>query len=453
MLHRSDLPQGEPRLSQIVDPEMRAVYARLNSMSPAERHARSRAIDRMDIPPEPLNPTLSPSEPLRDECLACGKPHFKCKMELARTGRCCCGSCDHPHLAGSEKNGFMTADNELPYMPRALAAASPTNPSSEENQPKKGKSYSSLDEQETPVETPRVSTASQRLLFMGAELERHLAIQAVAASGAAPGVLESINNCCDHAVVLISPSTGRRKLGAFYCRSRICPRCARLRREAYATKLIQQIGLIKPHQWRLITLTLRSSDEPLADQLSTLGASFRRLRQQGIWRRGVIRAKATFEVTWNEEKHQWHPHLHIIAEGRYIDQAELSDAWGKASNGSTIVDIRPVRNAAGGVRYVCKYMGKAPNLTEASDPIERMTEYYMATHNRKLILHVGKWPDIEEPADADQAEDDPADWIVEFHVNDLYARAAAHDAEARRMIRVIAANLDELLAGSFKNSS
>ena len=166
-----------------------------------------------------------------------------------------------------------------------------------------------------------------------------------------------------------------------------------------------------------------------------MGASFRRLRQQLIWKKNVIRAKGIFEVTWNEERGQWHPHLHILAEGRYIDTHQLSHAWEAASNGSTIVHLRPVDDAASGIRYVCKYLGKAPDLSKATDPIDRLAEYYSATRSRKLILHCGRWPDIDEPEETAEDPDDPQDWVIVGRVNAVYMKAKGGNPDAVKLIK------------------
>jgi hypothetical protein len=223
----------------------------------------------------------------------------------------------------------------------------------------------------------------------------------------------------------------------FTCRNKLCPRCARVRRSIYASKLEKAIGEAKPNQWRFITLTLRGADEPLAKQLDHLAASFRRLRQQTLWKRSVTRAKAVVELTWNEAREQWHPHLHILAEGRYIPQHSLSLCWEKASDGSSIVDIRPLEDTGKAVRYICKYLGKTPDLSKASNPIDRLAEFYSATKARKLIMHVGHWPQDLDDDKEPEPQDDPGDWVKVGSLDDIYARAVAGDLEAQGIINAI----------------
>lgn len=60
-----------------------------------------------------------------------------------------------------------------------------------------------------------------------------------------------------------------------------------------------------------------------------------------------------------EETKQGEPHLHILLRSPYIPQALLSSWMGGLLN-SPIVDIRLIRNQAEVVKYVAKYVTKAP---------------------------------------------------------------------------------------------
>jgi len=60
-----------------------------------------------------------------------------------------------------------------------------------------------------------------------------------------------------------------------------------------------------------------------------------------------------------EETKQGEPHLHILVRSPYIPQALLSE-WMGALIRSPIVDIRRIRNQREVIRYVAKYITKAP---------------------------------------------------------------------------------------------
>ena len=296
-------------------------------------------------------------------------------------------------------------------------------------------STSALDEQESIVESRKAPTPSQLILFHRWKEERALGLKAICSIEAAPGVDGAFIECARAAQVEHSEKLKAHRAIVQSCGSRLCPRCQSIKRSNYATRLEDAIGTMQANHWRFITLTLRSSDAPLAEQLDHLGASFRRLRQQTIWKRAVVRAKGVIEVTWNEERQQWHPHIHILAEGRYIQQPKLSLAWETASQGSTMVNIRALSSTRKAVRYTCKYLGKAPDLANATDPVERLAEYYLATRGRKMILHVGKWPDMPEDEEGEGAEADPGDWKPVGSLDEIAARAKAGDPAAIAIVR------------------
>lgn len=371
-------------------------------------------------------------------CSGCQSSPAACRSARARGYDACCPECDHSRApsdppATDERKGLAASP-----LADHLTDRSQTPFCTGEAHNNSGPIFSSLDDIETNVDAPRASTASQRFFFRGCIDERTLALAALRVARADPATIAIADSCCEHAMVQRHMKTGQLRVLTRTCRNRICPHCARLRREHYTTELVKAIGEVLPNTWRMITLTLRSSDAPLADQLSHLAASYRRLRQQTIWHRSVDRAKATFEITWNEERSQWHPHLHILAEGRFIDQKRLSDAWLKASDGSSIVDIRVMKTGIGAARYVCKYLGKAPDLSRASEPVARMAEYYLATRGRKLIIHSGRWPEVPEAPDLPEDGDDADAWTNLGLLNQLYEAARQGDVAARAIIKLLA---------------
>lgn len=316
---------------------------------------------------------------------------------------------------------------------------SPTGKSFRERLRLRASRITQLDEEENSVETPRVPTPSQLLLFKGMERERSDGRAALVIAGEAPAIVAAYDACCNSGMIQYSPELKRHRVLTNTCKNRLCPRCGRLRRHDYALKLEEAIGPVRPNQWRFFTLTLKSSDVPLADQLDHLQASYRRLRQQTIWKRNVERAKGVIEVTWNDETEMWHPHLHIVAEGRFIAKEKLSFAWEKASQGSIIVDIRALDGTGKAVRYLCKYLGKTPDLRSARDPLIKLAEFYDAIKGRKMILHSGTWPDIEEPEITEDPAEASATWQTVGTVAELFAAARGGHEWAKAILRELAA--------------
>jgi len=216
--------------------------------------------------------------------------------------------------------------------------------------------------------------------------------------------LERFAGCGSGAWVLQDKARpDRLRVSANYCHDRWCTPCARTKARIVAGNLRGQIG-DRPH--RFITLTLRANDESLQQRLNTLYASFRRLRRSPLWKRCVAGGAAFCEPCWSQRSQAWHVHLHIIADGRFIPQKELSDAWLVATGDSYIVDVRLIHNGDKAVEYVTKYACK-PLTSETMRDVDRLQEAIVALRGRRLVLPFGAWYHVKLTAVSDDT-----DWIA-----------------------------------------
>lgn len=171
------------------------------------------------------------------------------------------------------------------------------------------------------------------------------------------------------------------------CRDRFCLVCGRIRSAAWASKTRRVLEGEKPALF--ITLTLGgNSDESLRDKLDRLYAGFRALRQLPLFQRRVRGGVAFLEVKHSGKR--WHPHLHLLADGDYLDQAALSDMWRAITGDSWIVDIRRVRDANKATSYVAKYASK-PMSNSFAGSHDLLCEAIRALKGRRLVLTFGKF--------------------------------------------------------------
>lgn len=229
--------------------------------------------------------------------------------------------------------------------------------------------------------------------------------------------------------------TGKHRLGANHCESRICPYCRRVIQAETAERIKLWIGLPKRHEYRFITLTLSHSDAPLADQLDFLQESFRRLRQQQIWKRTQAFGKAIIEITYNRHKSQWHPHLHILAKGSFCRQDDLSQAWRLATGGSPIVDIRQVKSQTMAAGYVAKYLGKPPEVGDGPDAAALVAEWYLALKDRKMIISYGPAGPLPELPNETAEDDKPENWLLIMDLDELLTLASFGSAWAAEVMK------------------
>jgi len=135
------------------------------------------------------------------------------------------------------------------------------------------------------------------------------------------------------------------------CRSWGCDYCAPERR----SRLMAQAAGGEPTRFLTLTVNPHIGNDP-ADRLGLLAAA---------WRNTVKRLRRRFPgkpieyLAVVEETKQGEPHLHILLRSPYIAQKFISDCMAEMIQ-SPIVDIRRIKGMKEVVRYVAKYITKAP---------------------------------------------------------------------------------------------
>ncbi len=300
----------------------------------------------------------------------------------------------------------------------------------------------SLDKSRFSVDPSCTHLESQDYAMCGEGNYRSHIISALTFLGRSRKSITRYAECCLTALVSRNVKTKKLRIQFETCGSRYCPNCSYRYRRDLAERIIKRIGIVKPKVWRFLTLTIRSTDEPLGEQLDNLRTSFRRLRQTVLWLSTQLLGYAVIEITFNEMTQKWHPHLHVLTRGIYLDQRKLSEQWKKCSRGSDIVDVRMIRNGRHAVNYICKYLGKSPEFGTMTYPVERAIEYLDALRNRKMVIGYGINM-ISESHDL-PTEIPPAtlDWIPLISLQKLITGANNGNRECRKLF----AELNGILA-------
>jgi hypothetical protein len=205
------------------------------------------------------------------------------------------------------------------------------------------------------------------------------------------------------------------------CHDRFCVPCQTTR----ARRLVAvTTELIKDRTPRFVTLTLRASRTPLADQLKRLYASFNALRRRVWWRSLVTGGAAFVEVKLGRGSGLWHPHLHVLVEGDYLDQRQLSREWHAVTGDSSIVDVRAIPDAQMRASYVCKYVTKPAPADVYLTPAA-LDEMVIALKGRKLVFCFGTWQGCMKEDD----DDGGGEWAAVGSVHNICSRA--HDGDPR----------------------
>lgn len=253
--------------------------------------------------------------------------------------------------------------------------------------------------------------------------ERKCIRQALVDANVAPRTLARFDMCGSDPWVAVNPNDPTDlTLIANHCHSRWCLPCNRARSfriaENLRTQLVQQ-----PH--RFLTLTLRASSQPLSQQLDRLYDCFRQLRRQPLWKRCVTGGAAVLEVKRSWHANHWHPHLHVVCEGKYMPQADISADWYRITHDSFVVDIRFLRNTNDVAHYVTKYVTKPWSRNVINRPTV-LAELVSALRGRRLVLTFGSWRGLVLTRPLEKRV-----WTSLCPLDSLIDRASQNNADAK----------------------
>ena len=255
--------------------------------------------------------------------------------------------------------------------------------------------------------------------------KRAMVRAALESTGLQPFALDRFDQCGGECIVEYSVEAGKHRLKANYCHSRHCEPCMRAKANKLAANLRNRLNENPESVYRFVTLTLKHRNEPLADQIKRLYMSFRKLRAMKFWKTSQRGGAAMLEVKWIAKTRMWHPHLHVITEGDWIDKYELSRGWLQATGDSPIVDIRALPDSKAVAHYVCKYVAKGTN-TEVWHDVDARQEWILALRGVRMCLTYGTWRGYGLM----QTTEKYFDWKPVWSLSDLARAAAAGETAA-----------------------
>lgn len=214
--------------------------------------------------------------------------------------------------------------------------------------------------------------------------------QVLGKSGTGARGMDAFCNCGAECVVEWSESEKRYRLRGSYCHGRHCEPCQKSKSSLIINNLRAKLGAEPDRQYRFITLTLRHNrTTKLADQVKRLYACYKKLRQHKSWQRSQRGGAAMLEIKL-VERGGWHPHLHIVSEGVWMDKRELMNAWSEITGDSFVADIRQLSNKKDVAFYVGKYVTKGVNDAVWDDE-EKAIEYVCAMRGVRSCATFGTW--------------------------------------------------------------
>lgn len=198
-------------------------------------------------------------------------------------------------------------------------------------------------------------------------------------------IAEKLGKCCRDPQIISMNDGERYYLTESRCRSRLCPRCSKIRASLLAQRIAKLLCYMDCP--RFLTLTVRSNDQSLRCQLKHLRKKFACLRKSPAWRHYVAGGIYTIEITWNQSTQQWHPHIHAIIDGKYWPHHDLLEKWSQILHYDGGVDIRLVHGNRKIANYLACYVAKSCDLSQL--PPDQLAEWAVETHALRLAQTFG----------------------------------------------------------------
>ena len=169
-----------------------------------------------------------------------------------------------------------------------------------------------------------------------------------------------LESCRTMPFFMVNKNTLKVRIASQSCNLRFCPLCQKSKRSNIAANVKKWMKSEK-HP-KMITLTMKTTDEDLKIQLDRLYKCFKQLRRLKLFKEKTTGGIWFFQVTQTTNPKAFHPHLHIITAGDYIPHRQLSREWQRITGESFIVDLRAVKNIKKSADYVSRYATMPANL-------------------------------------------------------------------------------------------
>lgn len=218
------------------------------------------------------------------------------------------------------------------------------------------------------------------------------------------------------------------------CRDRWCEACSGERRRIIVRNVrdkMQNLDL------RLLTLTLKSSDDMLTDQLDRIYRCFRLFRNRKKIKTSMMGGLYFVEITLNQTTGQWHPHLHVLFTGAFLPHRLASNEWLSCTGDSFIIHLVRLSGSDTAASYVAKYAGKAVPTSVWRSP-DHFHEAIVALSGRRLFSTFG---DFTALGLSDNPSDDIG-WEALAPLHRILTLSARGDSFAREVINYLTGKAD-----------
>lgn len=216
----------------------------------------------------------------------------------------------------------------------------------------------------------------------------------------------SANNmhCGDYITLLANDDLSKKKIEtAYFCKQRMCPGCAwrESLKNATCVSAISQAMTAANRIMIMITLTVRNvPGDILRETCLHINQSWDRLIRRAKYKAAWADCIRKLEITYNAQRDDYHPHLHIIAyvkKGyftgkKYISRAQLLEDWKQSTGFDDITQVHIMRcrdldNRSQAVLEVSKYAAKAADFCQNEKVFDT---FYCAMNHLRTMSFAGE---------------------------------------------------------------
>lgn len=237
--------------------------------------------------------------------------------------------------------------------------------------------------------------------------------------------------CCDHVTLFINNNGVPELSQIFFCKQKYCPTCSRRKSlKAYAVGMKLYEELAKEYAFLHVVLTVRNCEaDNIRNTIRLLfkesSALFKSKLCAGF--KGVLRC---LEISHNEERGDFHPHLHCLVAVRksyftsrsYVSVESLRSEWADRMKQTTAsVYMSRIREPEKAIAEICKYCVKPLQLEGVPTHIYEIL--YMQT---KHVRHMQSYGVIRETLaklklDFEKTDDIEVEYSLdEFDINEFF---------------------------------
>ena len=234
--------------------------------------------------------------------------------------------------------------------------------------------------------------------------------------------MKNLEECGNNLLFSVNDKNEKRFKSAYFCRLRTCPMCnwrkslkMFVQTNKIANKILEQNSSTR---FLFITFTVKNcSADKLSQTIDMMNMGFKRLtdKSKGVkitekFKSNMIGYIRAMEVTYNQEKDTYHPHIHCIFAVKagyfkgngYIKKSDWQYIWGECckTEYEPIVKVQTIKNSTSkAVAEVAKYPVKIDDLVNYDNEeksIQALTVLTKFLHKRRLITFGGNFAEARK---------------------------------------------------------